>query len=186
MVQQQTLQLPRNGRSATTAAIRHNHTSAAATPTVVRTWRREQASGAARIQVRDFTPTDVVPAAQLLALRHRSARQASPELPAALQSARPWAIKLGRRFSTGGGVVATSGGAVVGFMLGIPAEQEDSTERREVGVPAECHAVAHQVISSQVYDELHAALTRRWAHEGRSIHVLTTSDSAREALARTA
>ncbi len=186
MAQQQTLQLPRNGSSATTTATRHNHTSATTTPTVVRTWRREQASGAARIQVRDFTPTDVVPAAQLLALRHKNARRTSPELPAAYQSARPWAIKVGRRFSAARGVVATFGGVVVGFMLGSTPKQAGNTEQFEVSVTAEYHAVAQQVNSSRVYDELHAALALRWAREGRSARVLTTNDSAREALARTA
>ncbi len=97
------------------------------------------------IEVRELAAKDMMAAAQLLALRHRRARETSPELPAAYQSARPWFIELGRLFGRAKGVVATVGGEVVGFAMDVAGPQS--------------HAVAPHADARQVHARLCAALS---------------------------
>ncbi len=103
-------------------AFRHTHAPNGATLTPLRLREPVPVISEVReesgIVVRELCASDVMGAAQLLARRHQRARKVSPELPAAYQSARPWFIKLGRRFGRTKGFVATAGDALVGFVLG--------------------------------------------------------------------
>jgi ribosomal protein S18 acetylase RimI-like enzyme len=130
------------------------------------------------LELRPFTDDVIDDAARLLADRHRRQRLEEPGLSAAFEEvavARAEVQALAGRDGASG-AVATSGGAVVGYVIGTP--RAAATWGPNIWVEAAGHAVAdgqHDLVR-----DLYGSAATQWVEEGRTSHsaVVPATDPA--------
>jgi GNAT superfamily N-acetyltransferase len=121
------------------------------------------------LEIQPFSEEHLVPAAELLAERHRRHREAEPLLtePADYR-AEVEALWGGDEAS---GAVAQRDGRVVGYLLGI--RKDDRVWGQNVWVDPAGHAVDE----AEDLRDLYAAAAARWVDEGRTRHYAVTPAS---------
>lgn len=131
-----------------------------------------------RVVVRPFSPSDIEPAAQLLAARHRADASRLPFLEPSLlepDGARPHLDSLDAN-PRADGVVAEEQGRVVGFLFGermllSPMDMASLfVPPHSIAIPVEGHAVAEGRDPAAVYRDMYAELARDWLADGFFVH----------------
>jgi len=142
---------------------------------------RREDPGVATLNVREFRPKDLQPAAELLASAQLKAQAEGPD-----------GMRLGERFLEPAGcrnlieqlvaspratsLVAEEDGRLRGFLAGerqLFAPEDFASiyaEPRSTNVPLHGHAVAADADAQFTYEALYAALARRWVADGFFIH----------------
>jgi GNAT superfamily N-acetyltransferase len=117
------------------------------------------------IAIEPFVAAHLDGAALLLAERHRAQRRVEPGLDPAYEDAARVRDEIEALHAAEGasGVAAIAGGAVEGYLLGVP---RDSSWGPNVWVEAAGHAVARAELARDLY----AVAAERWVAEGRTSH----------------
>jgi GNAT superfamily N-acetyltransferase len=130
------------------------------------------------LDVRPFEDSDVTAAGRLLAARHVEHRQHVPLLAERYESDEAATAEVAAAWSADGasGAVAIDNGQVVGYLLGSPKGDAQSTWGPNIWV--ESAGVAVQV--GETARDLYAVAAARWVDEGRTAHyvIVPSHDAA--------
>lgn len=111
--------------------------------------------------------------ALLVSSRYKALREKLPILPAAYENVDSLASLLRGLTEKPDGIVALSGGRLVGFLVGL--EIPEFFGRRAVYSPDWANGT-ELVDNQRVYEDMYAHLSRRWVDEGCLIHAVSILD----------